>query len=259
MYDRIDLIDSGIRSLADRVMDATRSQPFGLYVFATDDPGADLARHIERTVFEETFGNSPELLAAEYGPYEPGSIFLCVIDHRRRRPAGMLRVLTPGAAGSKSLHDIERVWGQSPEHLVKHGVTLRTDRLWDIATLAVDPDYRGKAAHGIVGLSLYQALHMGTRRFGIEQLLTILDVRVLRLLQWQLGKPFIEFAGLTAKRYLDSAASLPVWSDLGAWADRLATTDPAMHELMFDGKGLEAAVAPPDWAALDRLPARVVS
>jgi hypothetical protein len=273
MNDRIDLIDSELRSLTDQVMERTRIQPFGLYVFASDAPGADLARHIERAVFEETFGNSPELVAAEYGPYEAASMFLCVIDHRRRRPAGMLRVLRPapsgvsgvsgvsgpsgvsgasGLTGFKSLHDIDRVWGQSPEYLARHGVTLRADRLWDIATLAVDSDYRGRAAHGLVGLSLYQALHMGTRRYGIEQLVTILDVRVLRLLQWQLVKPFIEFAGMTARRYLDSAASLPVWSDLGAWADRLATADPAMHDLMFDGRGLEGAVDPPDWTELDR-------
>jgi hypothetical protein len=252
MDDRIDLVDIELRQLADRISARTSSQPFGLYVLPSNAPGAELARHVERVVFEETFGNSPELLEQEYGPYEPASIFFCVVDHRRRRPAGMLRVIRHSPAGFKSLHDLERLWGDGTGDLPERsGVSLTPGSLWDVATLAVAPDYRGRAASGLVSMTLYQALNQASRRYGIDQLITILDVGVLRLLQRQLAQPFIEFAGVGAKRYLGSDASLPVWSDLLGWADRLATADPSMHDLMFDGRGLEAVVAPPDWRKLD--------
>ena len=72
----------------------TPSEPFGLYCFVGSDPAAELARYIERTVFLDVFGNSEELLAKEYELYESSSLFLCVMDHLRRKPAGMVRILS---------------------------------------------------------------------------------------------------------------------------------------------------------------------
>ena len=85
---------------------------FGVYVLRSDEPAAELARHVEREVFLEFFGNTPELLAAEYGPYESASVFICVIDHVLRQPAGVMRIIVPSACGAKSLHDLEARWGQ---------------------------------------------------------------------------------------------------------------------------------------------------
>src|SRR5438128_969954 len=86
--------------------------PFGLYLVPSHQPEAELARSIERDVFFEYFGNTPELLAEEYGRYEQASLFLTVMDHVRVRPAGMIRVIQPSPAGLKTLHDLERVWEQ---------------------------------------------------------------------------------------------------------------------------------------------------
>ncbi|HVN50080.1 MAG TPA: hypothetical protein VMT43_01540, partial [Acidimicrobiales bacterium] len=81
--------------------------PFGVYVLDADQPEAELARAVEREVLDEFFTNSPELLEREYGPYESASTFLCVVDHEQRAPAGMIRIIRPGDAGLKSVHDIE--------------------------------------------------------------------------------------------------------------------------------------------------------
>jgi hypothetical protein len=37
-----------------------------------------------------------------------------------------------------------------------------------------------------------------------------------------------------------------VYSDLDAYFARLETADPSMYEILFDGRGLEAAVRPLD-------------
>src|ERR1700730_1475219 len=242
---------SDLRVLAANVMDRTSAQPFGVYVFASDEPGAELARHIERVVFQEAFGNSRDLLAREYGPYDRSSLFFCVVDHRRRLPPGMRRLILPwdaAGAGSKSVHDLERVWAEPADGVFQRsGATLDRDRVWDVATLAVGADYRTMAARGLVSLALNQALIVTLGRYGIQQVVTILDLAVLRLLQWQLGKPFSMLRGLVSMPYLGSGASLPVWSDLVTWRPQLAHDNPTISELLFEGRGIEAAVAGADW------------
>jgi hypothetical protein len=240
--------DSDLRRLTAGVMDATSPQPFGVYAFASHQAGAELGRHIERVVFQDAFGNSPDLLAREYGPYEDQSLFLVAVDHRRQLPAGMMRVVLPGAGGSKSLDDLESVWDVRAEEIFgASGAELDRGRVWDVATLAVATDYRRLAARGVVSLALNQALMGALRRFQVDQVVAILDVAVLRLLQRQLGRPFSMLDGLEPMPYLGSGASLAVWSDVPAWRARLAVADPAMHALLFEGRGLEAAVSAARW------------
>ena len=86
--------------------------PFGVYLLWSDEPAAELARAIEREVFLEVFGNTRELLEAEYGRYEPASLFMLVIDHEKLAPAGVMRVVT-GSLLNKTLDDIEHIWGVS--------------------------------------------------------------------------------------------------------------------------------------------------
>ena len=60
--------DEDLRRLARDVAAPGNTSPLGVYMFRSTDPGAELARHVERVVFMETFGNTPDLLAQEYGP-----------------------------------------------------------------------------------------------------------------------------------------------------------------------------------------------
>ncbi|HLM95539.1 MAG TPA: hypothetical protein VK283_04440, partial [Acidimicrobiales bacterium] len=94
--------DAELRRLARRATDPRSTAPLGVYLFRSSDPASELARHVERVVFLETFGNTPELLIKEYAPYEEASIFLCVVDHLRQVPAGTMRVLLPSPLGFKT-------------------------------------------------------------------------------------------------------------------------------------------------------------
>jgi len=239
--------EGDLRRLARRVAAPGATAPLGVYLFRSADPGAELARHVERVVFLETFGNTAELLAKEYGPYEDSSIFFCVIDHRRMVPAGTMRVLLPSKAGFKSSDDVEPLWGEPLRDMAtRTGLDIDLARTWDIATLAVAPDYRGKATMGLVSMGLYQALALATPPCGIEWLVAILDVPVFRMIRWKLRMPMAGFKDVPAQPYLGSPASMPVWCNVSDTERRIAASDPALHALYFKGVGLEPAVRPLD-------------
>ncbi len=246
--------DAELRSLVQHVSEPEASEPFGAYVFGAGAPGADLARHLETTVFLESFGNTPALLAEEYGPYEASSVFICIIDHRRRLPAGVMRVLMPSERGFKSLNDIEPVWGEPAENLfARTGLAFEPERAWDIATFAVASDYRGRAAQGLVGMGLYQTLTLLALACGVGWFVAILDVPVFRLLRWKLRMIFAGYAGTTPRPYLGSVASIPAWCDVEHAERHLAATDPELHDILVQGVGLEPALRRVDVSAAERL------
>ncbi len=78
----------------------------------------------------------------------------------------------------------------------------------------------------------------------------VADLVVFDLIQRRLGHPFQRFARLEPLYYLGSPESVPVYVDAPAYRARLSKTDPAMHDILFAGKGLEASVAAPDWAVV---------
>ncbi len=238
-----------LRDLAQSVMTKAGrdTTPFGLYVIPGLDPAAELGRSIEREVFAEFFGNSPELLAEEYEPYDPNSLFFVVIDHRLRAPAGVLRALLPHGP-AKSLDDIARAWGEDPDEVIaRTNPGIDRSLVWDIGTLAAMPDYRGSSTSGLITLSLYQCLAMLAHQDGVKWVTAVLDLVVLELIQKMISRPFTPFAGLEPLSYLDSPASLPVFLDADDYQPRLALTDPNMYDILFRGSGLEAAVSTPDW------------
>jgi hypothetical protein len=246
---RVDGVRAELADLAAELMaERAPTEPFGVYVCRFDEPGAELGRFVERGVFLEEFGNTPEQLACEYDRYEPGSVFIVVVDHARRVPAGMMRVIVPTPARFKSLDDMLGGWGVDPiDVLARVDDSWDLERVWDLATLAVAPEYRGNAALGLVTQGLLQTLTMLGSGWGVDRYVAILDEPVLRMLQWRIGRPFVAFPGVDAREYLGSAASVPVWGSRRAWEEHLAATDPVLHQLFFEGRGLEPALSTPRW------------
>jgi hypothetical protein len=254
MEDRtLDLAREELRELASRVVAGVGdpSEPFGLYGFTGASAESALPRAVERDVFAEQFGNSPDLLSAEYGPYEPSTFFFCVIDHRRKLPVGSVRLLLPSRAGFKTLADIEATWGlRLDDTLRRSGLDLDPNRVWDVATIAVDREYRGTVTQSLVSGSLYQAICRGAFLADVGWVIAVLDLVVLDLIQTISHDAYQRFAGCEPLRYLDSPASLPVYCEVSSYLPRLASIDPATYELLIDGRGMEEAVRPPDWDAL---------
>ena len=67
------------------------------------------------------------------------------------------------------------------------------------------------------------------------------------MLQWRIGRPFDAFPGVAPREYLGSTKSQPVWGSRHAWSEHLAVADPILHELFFEGRGLEPVISTPNW------------
>ncbi len=241
----IDLVQEEMRELAATIVAsaADASQPFGTYLFRADEPGAQLGRYIEDTVFAEWFGNSPELLDAEYEAYVASTYFIVVIDHVRTLPAGTIRINVPSELGLKTLTDIETVWCQDlPSVLEQTGLAWDERLVWDVATSAVHADYRGKATDGMIALALYQGVVRSLRAAGARWFVCVLDLHVMELMQEMTSAPFHPFVGVEPIRYLESPASNAFWCDFEEYEVRLQFADPFMHGVLFKGHGIESVV-----------------
>jgi hypothetical protein len=234
------------QSTATAVPEARASTPFGLYVLQSGDPASEWARQVEREVFLEFFGNTPELLAREYGPFEEASVFLLVHDHERDQPAGAARLIRPTSTGNrnKTVEDVERVWGLPVMGGARDAHDLVHDA-WDVATIAVRPQYRRRHTDGLISAALFQGITMLMSSRDVRWVTATLDLVVLDLVQEQCGRPFTPFPGAAPRAYLDSPLSLPVYCDGDRYQRRLAVDDPALHAFLFEGRGLEEVVATP--------------
>jgi hypothetical protein len=247
-----------LRALAQSIIgDAT--EPMGVYAFRPEEPGAALALAVEQTVFEEAMGDTAAaVLADEFSPYDHATLLFCVVDHHRRLPAAMLRLILPSRSGLKSLNDLAPTWGMTaPELFAANQFDFDPNHTWDLATLAIGPEYRAAAFQGMVTMALCQSVSMLGSRVGFSWTVALLHVPVLRMLQWKLHRPFNEFEGIEPRPYLDSPASLPAWMHLPEWHRRLADRDPILYEMMTQGTGLEPAIRPPDWDKAAELAAEV--
>jgi hypothetical protein len=206
----------------------------------------DAARRVEAQVFLQAFGNTPEVMEQEYGPYEERSRFVTVIDEVGGSALGTARLILPDDAGTvKTLTDV----AGEPWHL-DVAVALRAAGLsgrpvWDVASLAVDRRYRSGASGAEVSLALCHGIWQYSRNCGVHGLVTILDDRVLRLVQ-VMGLPWNPMAGATSRYYLGSPASTPCDFRVGSAADSVRARRPDLLPALFDGTFRSIALDPAD-------------
>lgn len=210
---RYDLDDAGMRRITAEFLAAHPART-GRFVTAVVGPDNDLARvgrALERRVFEESFGNGADVMAAEYGRYEANSLFFVVIDRRRGVPAGVARMIESNGAGVKTIDD-------APDHigvdldtiLAAHG--MNGERVWDCATLAVLPEYRGGRSSLLVSSMLYRTFLVIGRRRGVRHAVSMLD-RVAYRNIGMIGAPMRTLADSGPFAYLGSAENRAVYMD----------------------------------------------
>jgi hypothetical protein len=180
-------------------------------VVGPDEPLAQVGRDIEHQVFEQAFGNDATVMATEYGPYERQSIFLIVLDRRRGVPAGVARVIAGGAREMKTIVDAPAYIGHGTDEIIAaHGLDQGT--VWEFATIAVLPEYRGGRASLAVSSLIYRTFLRAGRQAGVRHVVAMLDrggYRNLRLL----GVLLVPMAGSGPFAYLGSAETRAVYSD----------------------------------------------
>jgi N-acyl-L-homoserine lactone synthetase len=202
------------------------------------------AQAVEGQVFHESFGNTPEVMAQEYGHYADRSRYVVVLDDSDGSALGMARLIVPDAAGEmKTLTDVAGAPWQLdvPASLAAAGLAGRP--VWDVATLAVARRHRSGAGRSEVTLALCHGLYTYSRLSGVEGWVTVLDDRVLRLLR-MMGVPWTAMPGADSRYYLGSPASTPCVCHIDAIAPNMRARRPDVAPAMLDGALRTIAVDP---------------
>ncbi len=176
---------------------------FAALAVGPTDPMADVARTVERQIFEASFGNDATTMAAEYGGYETDSIFFLVLDRRTGLPAGAGRVI---AGGGKTLDDAPDRTGRDLSVIAEAHGLHDGGKIWDFATLGVRPEYRGGKSGLAVSSLLYRTFLQAGHRAGVRHVVTLLDHRAYRNMLL-LGVPFQSMAGSEPFDYLGSTST----------------------------------------------------
>jgi hypothetical protein len=205
--------------------------PFIALAVRHDDLLADVARTVERKVFEESFALDAALMTAEYTAYEQDSLFFLVLDRRTLLPAGAARVID---GGGKTLDDAPGMIGVDLSTIVATH-DMFDGKIWDFATLAVLPEYRGGKSTMVSSL-LYRAFLNGGRRAGVRHVVAMLDSRAHRGIA-MIGAPFEPMAGSEPFDYLGSPSTSALYMSFGAIepaiaaeGERLASIGPVEGE-----------------------------
>jgi hypothetical protein len=206
-------------------------------------PMADVARTVERQVFEPSFGMDATVMEAEYKRYEDDSLFFIVLDRKTGLPAGAARVID---GGGKTLDD-------APEHIdvplsaIVELHNLHTGRIWDFATLAVLPAYRGGRDGVAASTLLYRTFLNAGRLAGVRHLTAMLDYRAHRNLKL-IGVEFEPLAGSEPFEYLGSPKNEALYvpfaqliPSIARQAERLSQRD-GEHQGEIPGNGLRRLV-----------------
>jgi GNAT superfamily N-acetyltransferase len=175
------------------------------------DPRANLARQIERTVFEDEFGNDATEMVDMYGPYESASRFFISVDRQKRQATSALRVIENSPAGLMSLHDAAQPpFNVDVDRALAEYAISNLDEVWDVGTVATMPEYRGGGA----GTQLFRAMYKAAyENHGIKHMVAIIDKPALGLLKF-LRVPLKPFGGAKPGEYYGSKESLPVYGYL---------------------------------------------
>lgn len=213
----IDILTS--RLIEERGGELPSEYRFVCFELAPGDPNSNIARYVERTVFEKYFKNDAKEMAREYGPYESSSRFFLSVDRESGKPSGALRVIENSPAGLKTLNDIDS--GAFPVNVdmkfasILHGID-DMDTVWDVGTVAVPTEYQkgSKAA----SIQMYRAMYQSSLHHHIDHLVSVIDdtphkkhgSTPLRDIRDRLGVPFVALDGSEPAPYLGSGMSQAV-------------------------------------------------
>ena len=207
----------------------------------------DAARQVEARVFLQAFGNTPELLAQEYGPYEARSRFVVVLDDESGCALGAARLIVGDASPVKTLVDVAGEPWHLPVADSLEAVGLTPATVWDVASLAVDPRYRAGAAGAEVSVALCHGIWRFARTCGVPGMVTILDDRVRRLVR-AMGLPWYPMAGATPQPYLGSPASTPCVFVVRTAEEEVYGARPDLAPVLDHGRFRSITVDPADLA-----------
>ena len=180
----------------------------------------DVARTVERIVFEKRLGETAESMARIYGPYESASTFFLSVDQRTGMPVGTLRVTDDSdGSGLMTLNETPKeVTGLSPEDVMKFHHIETLDDCLDVGTVALMEGYVGKD-HAV---QLYRAMYLKALQMKKNHLLSIIDVKPYAKMKQYLGIPFTPLAGSKPFEFEGSPKSIAVHGYIPDFYDEMS-------------------------------------
>ena len=182
---------------------------------------ANIGRRIELDVFSEVAGAYNEQMIEQYAKYESSSRFFLSIDANIKKAVGVLRVIRNSPNGVKTLNDAQKepFFVGIDDVKIMHNIA-DLDSVWDVGTVAVDPEYRGPDS-GLVSIQLYRALYLSSVRNNIDHWVSIIDHKLFRVLTGLFGMPFVPLADSEPGPYLGTEKSHPVYAHVPEFYDKM--------------------------------------
>lgn len=217
-----DLLDSERNELTRELLSTktiTISDRFVCFELEGTDPFADIARQVEREVFQESWGNDSLTMKKEYGPYDKSSIFFVVVDTQSEAPAGVVRMIRNSAAGLKTIVDLDDSI-KSPiapvaipvDDVMRYHAIDDLDRCWDGATAAVPRRYRRKLM--AIHMQIMRVVSAAAMRENIQHFVAVLDAPVVRAARDILGLPLVPLANTPPFTHMDAPNNQAVYAHI---------------------------------------------
>ena len=190
---------------------------FACFAIESTDPFANIARQLEREVFQDSWGNDAATMKKEYGPYDESSVFFMAVDTVDKVPAGVLRMIRNSPAGLKTIVDLDDRLkspiapttipvGDVMEH---HGID-DLDRCWDGATAAIPRKYRRRLA--ATHVQIMRVMALAALRENIEHFVAVLDAPVVRAARDVLRLPLVALADTPPFTHMDAPNNQAVYA-----------------------------------------------
>lgn len=233
------------------------------YLIGPNSKYSNLGRYVEATAFFEKFQDEPEILKEQYGPYENTSNFFVIVKKDEQKPIGVMRLIEDSSAGLKSVVDLDKPLGITPEQIVdEYGIDFT--KTVDIGTLALLKEYRGPKSDTPTLLayrSLWRTVLTNPR---FDHIVAVIDNDAKNRLD-QYHFPFHKILGKGPFKYLGSNLSWPCYAsteeyrkEVPAWAARLSEegareedqdkqlVGAVLHWLTDDHSGLDSSIGYPE-------------
>jgi hypothetical protein len=194
----------------------------------------------EAAVFLKTYGNTPEQLAEEYGPYAAASVFIGIYEPGGDA-VGAVRLIRPNPLGLKTLHDVSRPpWSLDVPRMAR-AARLDLDRTWDFTTLGARRGLRRWST--LISAGLFHGLVQAVRANDIASAVMMIDERVRGLLALA-GMTGQTMPGAQTTSYMGSARCTPVYEHCQQAFDRQRLNNPDGYRLFMQGIGLDGIQVP---------------
>lgn len=224
---------------------------------------ADVPRMVETTKFSEQFKRPMSRVYTEYTEYDEPSTFIVAIDVTgdTPTPAGAMRIIEPNeTAGMKSINDLvddtpknpwideikENYFGSDEQYSplaawerlgARVGIELDPAVSFDVATVSVLDAYKTDGSLDGTSLALYHTCLRYALGNGIENLVSIQDLRPLEILQ-KFGNCFSVFDDdIKPHEYGGPYLTIPAWAELQEGMRRVRSS--GWGNIFIEGEGLD--------------------